>query len=133
YVLIDSRTGISDTAGICTVQMPDDLVTCFTLNRQSIAGCEAAARSAVSQRGQRGERAKLRVWPLPTRVEDAEKDKRDRMQTHAMRLFGDLMTQISEESRERYWGEVAVRYQPFYAYEEILSVFGDRPHLTGSM
>ena len=24
YVLIDSRTGISDTSGICTVQMPDD-------------------------------------------------------------------------------------------------------------
>jgi cellulose biosynthesis protein BcsQ len=27
YVLIDSRTGISDTSGICTVQMPDDLFT----------------------------------------------------------------------------------------------------------
>jgi tetratricopeptide (TPR) repeat protein len=133
YILIDSRTGISDTAGICTVQMPDDLVACFTLNRQSIAGCAAAARSAVSQRSQRGERAKLRVWPLPTRVEDAEKDKRDRIQTHAMRLFGDLMSQIPEESRARYWGAVAVRYQPFYAYEEILSVFGDRPHVTGSM
>ena len=30
YVLIDSRTGVSDTAGICTVQMPDTLVVCFT-------------------------------------------------------------------------------------------------------
>jgi hypothetical protein len=28
YVLIDSRTGINDIAGICTVQMPDDLVIC---------------------------------------------------------------------------------------------------------
>ena len=32
YVLIDSRTGLSDTSGICTVQMPDELVVCFTLN-----------------------------------------------------------------------------------------------------
>src|SRR5262245_9781723 len=35
FVLIDSRTGVSDTSGVCTVQMPDELVTCFTLNRQS--------------------------------------------------------------------------------------------------
>src|SRR5262249_8258966 len=32
YVLIDSRTGLSDTSGICAVQMPDDLVCCFTMN-----------------------------------------------------------------------------------------------------
>ena len=34
YVLVDSRTGLSDTSGICTVQMPDALVVCFTLNNQ---------------------------------------------------------------------------------------------------
>src|SRR5262252_3769061 len=39
YVLVDSRTGVSDTAGICTVQMPDTLVVCFTANNQSIEGC----------------------------------------------------------------------------------------------
>src|SRR2546423_3148234 len=38
FILIDSRTGVSDTAGICTVQFPDSLVTCFTLNNQSIEG-----------------------------------------------------------------------------------------------
>jgi hypothetical protein len=45
FVLIDSRTGISDTSGICTVQMPDDLVVGFTLNRQSIFGAAATAHS----------------------------------------------------------------------------------------
>jgi MinD-like ATPase involved in chromosome partitioning or flagellar assembly len=29
YVLVDSRTGLSDIAGICTVQLPDILVNCF--------------------------------------------------------------------------------------------------------
>jgi tetratricopeptide (TPR) repeat protein len=133
YILIDSRTGVSDTSGVCTVQMPDDLVACFTLNRQSIAGCAAVARSAAGQRRQAKSGAGLRVWPVPTRIEDAEKTKRDRMQSHAMDLFGGLIAHIPREVRERYWGEVAVRYQPFYAYEEILSVFGDRPHATGSM
>jgi cellulose biosynthesis protein BcsQ len=48
YVLIDSRTGVSDTAGICSVQMPDALVVCFTYNNQSIKGASAVARSAVA-------------------------------------------------------------------------------------
>ena len=133
YILIDSRTGVSDTSGICTVQMPDDLVACFTLNRQSIAGCAAVARSAANQRSRAKSGAGLRVWPVPTRIEDAEKAKRDRMQSHAVRMFGDLLAHLPAESRQQYWGEVGVRYQPFYAYEEVLAVFGDRPYTTGSM
>ncbi len=45
FILIYSRTGVSDTSGICTVQMPDDLIVCFTLNRQSVLGRSAVARS----------------------------------------------------------------------------------------
>lgn len=45
WVLIDSRTGVSDTAGICTMQLPDTVVTCFTINRQSIDGVDAIMRS----------------------------------------------------------------------------------------
>lgn len=134
YVLIDSRTGVSDTAGICTVQMPDDLVVLFTLNRQSLSGAVAVARSAVAQRTKSlGQRQGLKIWPVPTRVEDAEKRWRDRMQQRAMTAFDDLVLQIPRTERERYWGEVAIRYEPFYAYEEVLAVFGDRPHTTGSM
>src|SRR5688572_6797695 len=29
YVLVDSRTGLNDTAGICTVLLPDAVVVCF--------------------------------------------------------------------------------------------------------
>ena len=78
YVLIDSRTGVADTAGVCTVQMPDDLVVCFTLNRQSILGSSAVARSAFAQRNRSTKGTSLRIWPVPTRIEDAEKEKRDR-------------------------------------------------------
>jgi len=50
YILIDSRTGVSDTSGICTVQMPDALAVCFTYNNQSIEGAAAIARSARDAR-----------------------------------------------------------------------------------
>ena len=50
YILIDSRTGVSDTSGICTVEMPDAVVVCFTLNEQSIRGAANVSESIVSQR-----------------------------------------------------------------------------------
>jgi hypothetical protein len=34
FVLIDSRAGVSDTSGICIIQLPDALVLCFTLNNR---------------------------------------------------------------------------------------------------
>lgn len=36
FVLIDSRTGVSDIAGICTAQLPDRLVVVFTANDQNL-------------------------------------------------------------------------------------------------
>jgi cellulose biosynthesis protein BcsQ len=46
FVLIDSRTGISDIAGICTAQLPDRLVVLFTANDQSVDGAVDIARRA---------------------------------------------------------------------------------------
>ena len=49
YVLIDSRTGLSDIADICTVQFPDVLIDCFTLNDQSIEGASTVAKHINSR------------------------------------------------------------------------------------
>ena len=38
YVLIDSRTGYTDTGGICTRQLPDSVVVLFFPNEQNLAG-----------------------------------------------------------------------------------------------
>ncbi|MFI5591345.1 CATRA system-associated protein [Amycolatopsis sp. NPDC051758] len=46
FVLIDSRTGISDIAGICTAHLPDRLVVLFTANDQSVDGAIDIARRA---------------------------------------------------------------------------------------
>lgn len=46
FVLIDSRTGISDIAGICTAHLPDRLVLLFTANEQSVRGAVNIARRA---------------------------------------------------------------------------------------
>jgi len=40
FVLIDSRTGITDLGGICTIHLPDVLVALFTTNAQSLEGTQ---------------------------------------------------------------------------------------------
>jgi len=129
YVLIDSRTGINDTSGICTVQIPDILVVCFTLNRQSIEGSARVAESVDAQRHDEP----LRIFPVPMRVEHAEFDKLD----SAMRLVASKFTRflghLPSDEIPKYWPAVEIRSIPFYAYEEILCAFGDAPGQPVSM
>jgi formylglycine-generating enzyme required for sulfatase activity len=133
FVLVDSRTGVSDTSGICTVQIPDEIVVCFTLNRQSIYGAAAAARSALQQRRTRDGVSTVKVWPVPMRVELSEKDRLEIASTLARTTFSGLMHHLNPEQIDDYWSEINVTYEPYYAYEEVLSVFRDRPRQSNSI
>jgi MinD-like ATPase involved in chromosome partitioning or flagellar assembly len=67
-VLIDSRTGLSDTGGICTIQLPDIVVLMFTPNHQSLYGARDVARLALAARQLLAyDRSRLSVVPLPSR------------------------------------------------------------------
>lgn len=70
FVLVDSRTGITDIGGICTVQLPDHLVLLFTANLQSLRGSlEVVNRAKQSRHSLPFDRAKLLVLPVATRFE----------------------------------------------------------------
>jgi len=99
YILIDSRTGVSDTSGICTVQMPDILVVCFTLNNQSIEGAAGVAEYVQQQRGDSG----LEIYPVPMRVENAEKKKRDTRMEYAKQKFARFPNVLRQGSRPSWW------------------------------
>jgi tetratricopeptide (TPR) repeat protein len=128
YVLIDSHTGLGDIAEICTMQLPDVLVDCFTLSIQGIEGAAQVA-SLVSERTG----PDIRVLPVPMRVDQAEKDKVDAGHAVAMQLFAGLPAGMSQQQRRDYWAAVEVPYRAFYAYEETLAVFGDPPGSLTSM
>jgi WD40 repeat protein/MinD-like ATPase involved in chromosome partitioning or flagellar assembly len=143
YVLIDSRTGVSDTSGISSVQMPDTLVVCFTYNNQSIRGASSVAQSAVHRRRlldeeQRARRAAARregpaliedssrpyrVFPVPMRVEKGESERLALRQAFARSEFTRFLS--DEPDPTAYWSDVQVPHDPFYAYEEVLSPFKD--------
>jgi MinD-like ATPase involved in chromosome partitioning or flagellar assembly len=123
YVLIDSRTGMSDVADICTVSLPDVLVACFTLNDQSIEGAATVAWTV----DQRYHYRDIRVLPVPMRIDDSEKDKADTGLALARSRFGSLPRELTGHQADDYWAAVTVPYKPFYAFEETLAVFGDIP------
>src|SRR5258708_25655220 len=70
FVLIDSRTGITDIGSICTVQLPDILMLVLTANDQSLKGSLDILRSIrVSRASFPLDRAKLLVVPVVSRFE----------------------------------------------------------------
>ena len=128
YVLIDSRTGLSDVADVCTVHLPDVVVDCFTLSSQGIEGAAMIAKTIPKHTDRY-----IRILPVPMRIDHAEKEKADAGQAFAARKFDGLPAGMSEMERREYWAGVEVPYQAFYAYEETLAVFGDRPGSPNSM
>jgi tetratricopeptide (TPR) repeat protein len=129
YVLIDSRTGLSDVADICTVELPDTLVVCFTLNDQSLEG----GASVAHQINNRYRDREIRVLPIPMRIEDAEKEKLDAGRALARHKFDTLPAGLDSEESASYWGSVEIPYMPFYAFEETLATFADEPGLPSSL
>jgi MinD-like ATPase involved in chromosome partitioning or flagellar assembly len=84
FVLIDSRTGISDLAGVCTIQLPDLFVFLFTANQQSIEGASGAAQRVLDTRSAFPiDREQLLCLPVLSRfAQDKEYD----LATHWMNL-----------------------------------------------
>jgi MinD-like ATPase involved in chromosome partitioning or flagellar assembly len=67
-VLIDSRTGLSDTGGICTIQLPDIVVAMFTANLQSLYGVRDVMRLAQKARQTLAyDRMPLSILPIASR------------------------------------------------------------------
>jgi cellulose biosynthesis protein BcsQ/tetratricopeptide (TPR) repeat protein len=133
FILIDSRTGVSDTSGICTIQLPDNVVVCFTLNFQSIDGASGVARSIFEHRTKLSKPVK--IFPVSMRVEvGAEKVKYEQVSNYALQRF--FPTAVEQEvlagaATRTYWDHVAVPYIGFYAFEEQLAWFLDSNLTTG--
>jgi MinD-like ATPase involved in chromosome partitioning or flagellar assembly len=122
YTLIDSRTGLSDIADICTVHLPDVVVDCFTLATQGIEGAAMIARM-IRDHSDRD----ITIFPIPMRIDYTRKEKAEDGLAFAARQFEGLPVGMSEAERRAYWTEVEVPYRSLYAYEETLATIGDRP------
>jgi MinD-like ATPase involved in chromosome partitioning or flagellar assembly len=70
FVLVDSRTGITDIGGICTIQLPDIMALIFTATVQSLTGAVAVARKAAAERQKLPfDRPLVPIVPLPSKFD----------------------------------------------------------------
>ncbi|MDT7841909.1 FxSxx-COOH system tetratricopeptide repeat protein [Streptomyces justiciae] len=130
YVLVDSRTGLSDISDICTLHFPDVLVNCFTHNDQSIEGAAAVARRVVDTYYHD---RRIRILPVPMRVVDSEADRLEAARAKVRVTFDQLLMRTPHVDVRRYWGNVELPYKPTYAYEEMLATFRDEPGTPTSL
>ncbi|MEU6380366.1 FxSxx-COOH system tetratricopeptide repeat protein [Streptomyces sp. NPDC046909] len=138
YVLIDSRPGLTDTADICTVHLPDVLVNCFTLNSQSIEGAASVARSITAFNQNREDSRRIRILPVPMRIDLVEMERIEFGRELARQQFEGLPTapdgsRLSPQEQTVYWYNVEIAYHPYYAYEEMLATFGDTSGVSNSL
>ena len=157
YVLIDSRTGLTDMSGVSTMLMPEKLVIVFTPNRQSIFGVNDLVQKATTYRNQSPDVRPLIVFPLASRIDISEpslleywrfgfqrrqdfpkyEDTMDfpGYQPLFQKLFADVYD-LKNCDLGAYFQEVQVQHVPYYAYGENIAVLrqpsGDRLSLTAS-
>jgi hypothetical protein len=122
-VMIDSRTGISDIGGICTIILPDVLVLFFGTNEQSLKGvAEVTRRARAAQDNLPVARGRLIAVPVLGREEsqtayEQTEHWKDR-----------IASEMDEFYRDWLWREVTPRavlrklYIPYWAHWS----FGER-------
>lgn len=125
FILIDSRTGITDIGGICTIQLPDILILLFTATDQGFTGiCNVAQRAIKSRQQLPLERLNLLTLPIPTRIDNSEKNQTDNWFKKFERGLESIYSTWLPRSvdRESFLKLTKVPYISFYSYGEKLPV-----------
>ena len=65
YVLVDSRTGLTDVGGICTLHLPQLVVLLYALNDQNIQGIAGVARAVTKAENTRPPQLLTVATPVP--------------------------------------------------------------------
>jgi hypothetical protein len=136
YVLLDSRTGISDLGSVSTVILADKLVLAFTLNEQSLHGVTELGRQAVRLKRSIDASRPLALFPLLSRVDEGEEQLNRRWSREAARRFASLFEAAYGRGTldfSTYFDAVRIPYRGYYAYGEKIAVEKEKPATLGSL
>jgi cellulose biosynthesis protein BcsQ len=126
YVLIDSRTGITDTGGICSILLPDYLVSLFTTTEQSVLGVkDVMARARATQQELPLDRQRLVIIPIAARDESNTEYKRaaewrQRFARELSSFYDDWIHK--DETAESVLNYLKIPYVAFWSFGESLPV-----------
>jgi MinD-like ATPase involved in chromosome partitioning or flagellar assembly len=137
FVLIDSRTGISDIGGICTAQLPDRLVLLFTANQQSVQGAVRIAQRADRARDRLPyDRQPHLVLPILSRLDNGVEYERaeswrQRCTDHTRPLFRNWLAKSVPE--ELMFRQLTLPYVSYWSFGEQLPVLEEQPPSPGQV
>lgn len=107
YVLIDSRTGLTDIGGVCTLHFPDIVVLLFALNKQNIDGTAGVLKAITRVEQREPIQTVLVASPIPNIGRDESSPLAKRM-AEAQQAFGNPINAVvgyfpSVVLEERLW------------------------------
>ncbi|MBY5883976.1 AAA family ATPase [Rhizobium leguminosarum] len=126
FVLIDSRTGITDIGGICAIHLPDYLISMFTTTEQSLLGVkETMLRARNAHARLPLDRKKLLIIPLPSRDESNTEyqlavEWRRKFANELATFFEDWIP--ADEEPERVLDILKIPYVAYWSFGEQLPV-----------
>jgi MinD-like ATPase involved in chromosome partitioning or flagellar assembly len=128
-VLIDSRTGVTEMGGVCTRQLADVVVAFSAANRQNFAGTLMMVESFRRPEILRARDGKPDAVIVPSRVESAELDNREKFKGLIQRSERDEGTEgVGEDLRpaafrslRRSFWDLHIPYVPRFSFDEALS------------
>jgi cellulose biosynthesis protein BcsQ len=129
FILIDSRTGVTDSGGICTILMPDVLLLFFAANRQNLNGILRIARAAKEGRSKLYvSRCALPILAIPARFDgrgggDISRTWLERIAEECEELYSDWIAPDVE--CRALIEQIKIPYIPRYSFDEGLPVLAE--------
>jgi hypothetical protein len=127
FVLVDSRTGVTDIGGICTIQLPDVLSIVFAATEQSIDGAVSLGRKASTERQKLPfDRAIVPILPIPGRFDTQAEQK---IAQECLSKFVQSLSGLYDAwlpgtlDRRRFLELTKIPYSPYFSLGEKLPAF----------
>ena len=119
-VLVDSRTGVTDIGGICTLQLPDAVVLLFAMNEQSLAGTDLAIQSIQAGSPEVKREQPPIVILRPARVErTGSQDRKIEWEKKAADRLGGYLSELEQGDALLFMKKRNIPYIGDYSYGEV--------------
>jgi cellulose biosynthesis protein BcsQ/class 3 adenylate cyclase len=126
FVLVDSRTGITDIGGICTIQLPDIIALVFTATEQSLVGAvDVAKKAAIERQKLPFDRSLVPAVPIPSRFDTQTEHE---IAKDWLRRFEEVLEPLYRQwlpkdvSRREFLELTKIPYTPYFSFGEGLPV-----------
>ncbi|UCE07269.1 MAG: AAA family ATPase, partial [bacterium] len=126
-ILLDSRTGVTDIGGICTLQLPDVVVLLFSLNEQNISGTEMIIENILDKAAEvTNKKSPPKLILIPSRVERyLEQESRNYWEKIAADRLGQYLPERDRTSPLKYIKKKNIPQVGYFSFGEMLAVKKD--------